>query len=129
MLAAAAEERDHLAWCTARIDELGGRGSLLDPLWFAGSAATGALIGLAGDAASLGFIEETEIQVESHLRDHMSRLPENDARSRAILEQMATDERNHGSAARAAGGETVPAMTARLMTIGGEVLRTLALRI
>jgi len=129
MLRAADEERDHLAWCTTRIDDLGGRPSLLDPIWFACSAALGAAVGLAGDAPSLGFIEETERQVESHLRDHLARLPAGDGTSRAILERMAADEARHGADARAAGGDSLPPAAVRLMGIGGEILRQLAYRI
>jgi 3-demethoxyubiquinol 3-hydroxylase len=83
---AAAEEIDHLSWCSRRLTELGGRPSLLDPAWFVGSAAIGALAGISGDATSLGFVTETERQVEAHIGDHLTRLPERDAKSRAILE-------------------------------------------
>lgn len=128
LLAAAAEERDHLAWCTDRISELGGSTSRLDPFWFAGSACLGAAVGLAGDTTSLGFISETESQVESHLNDHLGRLPAGDDRSRAILEQMSADEARHGSNARAAGGEELPELARKLMAIGGEILRHCAYR-
>src|SRR5208337_3309095 len=87
----AAEETDHLAWCELRLGELGGRTSLLNPLWYAGSFAIGAAAGALGDRMSLGFIAETEKQVESHLRDHLERLPPGDSRSRSILEQMKHD--------------------------------------
>jgi ubiquinone biosynthesis monooxygenase Coq7 len=120
---AAAEEGDHLAWCRDRLDELGSRPSLLDPLWYAGSVAIGAIAGLCGDRASLGFMAETENQVEGHLAEHLARLPGDDLRSRAILEQMQADEVNHGRAAIAAGGAPLPEpvpqvmrMTARIMT-------------
>ena len=89
---AADEEGDHLAWCRDRLDELGSRPSLLDPLWYAGSVAIGALAGLCGDRASLGFMAETESQVEGHLATHLERLPPEDPRSRAIIEQMQADE-------------------------------------
>jgi 3-demethoxyubiquinol 3-hydroxylase len=122
MLRAAQEETDHLAWCARRIDELGGRTSLLDPLWYAGSFAIGALAGLAGDRLSLGFVAETEKQVVDHLDSHLRQLP-NDARTRAIVEQMRGDEARHGSDAKAAGGSELPApiralmaLTARIMT-------------
>src|ERR1700729_1514290 len=90
---AAAEEIDHLAWCEERLKELQGRPSVLNPLWYIGSLSIGALAGALGDRASLGFIAETEKQVESHLRDHLERLSPRDLRSRAILTQMTHDER------------------------------------
>ncbi len=100
----AAEELDHLAWCEIRIKELKGRTSLLNPLWYAGSFFIGALAGLSGDATSLGFITETERQVESHLRGHLDRLPAGDRQSRAIVEQMTQDEVSHGAKAASLGG-------------------------
>jgi ubiquinone biosynthesis monooxygenase Coq7 len=123
---AADEEIDHLAWCTQRLRELGGRTSILDPFWYAGSAAIGALAGLSGDSRSLGFVAETEKQVESHIDDHLERLSRADTRSRAILEQMAADEARHGSEAAAAGGEPMCEPVRSLMAMGGEVLRRLA---
>src|SRR5271157_4919819 len=108
MRQAAAEEMDHLAWCEQRLSELHGRTSFLNPLWYAGSFAIGAVAGAFGDRASLGFITETERQVESHLNDHMERLPEADRRSRLILEQMAEDEVRHGATALALGGKELP---------------------
>jgi 3-demethoxyubiquinol 3-hydroxylase len=122
---AAAEETDHLAWCEQRLRELHGRTSLLNPLWYLGSFALGALAGALGDSTSLGFIAETERQVETHLRDHLDRLSPRDLRSRAILEQMTHDEVQHGAKAASMGGNPVPipvafAMraTSRLMTGG-----------
>jgi ubiquinone biosynthesis monooxygenase Coq7 len=100
----AAEELDHLAWCESRIKELKGRTSLLNPLWYAGSFVIGALAGLSGDATSLGFVTETERQVESHLRGHLDRLPASDRQSRAIVEQMTQDEVRHGAKAASLGG-------------------------
>jgi ubiquinone biosynthesis monooxygenase Coq7 len=109
MRRAATEETDHLAWCEQRLKELDGRVSLLNPLWYAGSFAIGALAGaLGGDRASLGFIAETERQVESHLTDHLGRLADADGRSRAVLEQMKQDEMHHGAQATAMGGEALP---------------------
>ncbi len=119
---AAAEEGDHLAWCRDRLDELGSRPSLLDPLWYAGSVAIGALAGLCGDRASLGFMAETESQVEGHLADHLERLPADDARSRAIIEQMQADEAGHGRAALAAGGEALPEPVPRLMRLTARIM-------
>lgn len=120
---AADEEGAHLAWCRDRLDELGARQSLLDPLWYAGSVAIGALAGLAGDRISLGFMAETERQVERHLASHLERLPADDTRSRAIIQQMRADEIAHGGAAIAAGAAPLPEpmpgimrVTARIMT-------------
>jgi len=127
LLQAAAEERDHLAWCTQRLEELGGRSSLLNPVWFIGSALIGVAVASAGDALSMGFVSETERQVESHLDDHLARLPSQDAKSRTILKQMAEDEAHHGTTARLAGGKPLPNPVKQLMTIGGEVLRRFAL--
>ena len=117
LLRAAAEEGDHLAWCRERLDELGSRPSLLNPLWYAGSVAIGALAGLFGDRASLGFMAETERQVEGHLADHLERLPADDLRSRMIVEQMQADEIGHGRAAVAAGAATLPGPVPRLMRL------------
>lgn len=102
------EERDHLAWCRERLDELGSRPSFLDPLWYAGSFAMGVASGLAGDRWSLGFLAETETQVERHLEGHLARLPVGDEASRAVLEQMREDENRHGAAGRALGAEDLP---------------------
>ena len=125
MQQAASEEVDHLAWCEERLRELQGRPSLLNPLWYLGSLGIGALAGAIGDAASLGFIAETEHQVETHLSDHLTRLSPEDSRSRAILEQMRRDEIGHGAKAASMGGKALPfpitwAMraTSRLMTRG-----------
>ncbi len=121
MRGAAAEEGDHLAWCEQRLRELGGTPSLLNPLWYAGSLAIGAV----AERASLGFISETERQVESHLDDHLARLPEADRRSRAILAQMQHDEIRHGRTADSLGGTALPRairlamrLTSRVMTKG-----------
>ena len=119
---AAAEEGDHLAWCRERLDELGSRPSLLNPLWYAGSVAIGALAGLAGDRASLGFMAETERQVEGHLADHLERLPAEDARSRTIVQQMPADEIGHGRAAVAAGASALPEPVPRLMRMSARIM-------
>lgn len=126
---AAAEEVDHLAWCTERLDELGGRGSYLDPLWYLAATAIGTLAGIAGDRTSLGFVAETERQVEAHLEDNLDRLPPADLKSRAILEQMRADEARHGSDATAAGGAPISEPVRSLMAGGGETLRRLAYRL
>jgi 3-demethoxyubiquinol 3-hydroxylase len=115
LLAAAREENDHLAWCADRLRELDSRPSLLNPLWFGGSLAIGAVTGLLGDRISLGFVAETERQVEGHLDDHLARLPNDDVASRAILEQMKEDEVRHGAEAFAAGGSELPPVVRSLM--------------
>lgn len=112
---AADEEMDHLAWCEQRLRELRGHTSILNPLWYTGSFAIGALAGALGDRTSLGFIAETERQVEAHLRDHLSRLPQSDGRSRAVVEQMRQDEMAHGATADAMGAATLPAPVRTLM--------------
>jgi 3-demethoxyubiquinol 3-hydroxylase len=129
LLRAAAEERDHLAWCEERIAELDGRTSLLSPFWFGASFAIGCLAGVAGDRMSLGFVAETERQVEAHINDHLARLPANDTRSRAILEQMARDEAHHGTTATLAGGRELPLPLKLVMRVGGGFLRRIALRV
>ena len=126
LAAAAAEERDHLAWCNGRLAELGGRASALDPLWYLGSFGLGFAAGLAGDRMSLGFIVETERQVEAHLNDHLARLPSADGKSAAVLERMAADEVRHGTTAAQAGGVDLPLPIRRSMAFGGGVLRRIA---
>ena len=116
------EEIDHLAWCEQRLKELDAPVSRLDPLWYLGSFAIGALAGLAGDKLSLGFITETEHQVVEHLEGHLKRLPEKDARSRAILEQMKTDEAHHGEIAKRAGGMPMPAPVRLFMQLTSKVM-------
>jgi ubiquinone biosynthesis monooxygenase Coq7 len=102
------EELDHLAWTAARLTELGSRPSLLNPLWYAGSFALGAIAARMGDARSLGFVVETERQVEAHLNSHLSELPASDLRSRAIVAQMRDDEASHGASAQAMGAADLP---------------------
>ncbi|MFO7287299.1 MAG: 2-polyprenyl-3-methyl-6-methoxy-1,4-benzoquinone monooxygenase [Gammaproteobacteria bacterium] len=126
LLNAAREERDHLVWCKARLDELGDRPSALGPFWYAGSFCIGLVAGCFGDELSLGFVAETERQVEAHLDDHMGRLPAADEKSRAILREMAADEAHHGTTARLAGGRPLPGPVRMLMTLGGEILRRTA---
>jgi ubiquinone biosynthesis monooxygenase Coq7 len=115
LLKAARDETDHLAWCETRLSELQSRPSLLNPLWYAGSFAIGALAATFGDRVSLGFVAETERQVEGHINVHLERLPADDSRSRAILEQMREDEIAHGAAARNAGGAELPTPARTLM--------------
>ena len=123
MARSAAEENDHLDWCESRVKELGGRLSLLNPFWYASSLALGAAAGLAGDKWSLGFVSETEKQVEGHLDEHLSQIDESDDKTRAILEQMKEDEIRHGKKARDYGGAELPEpvklamnLTSKLMT-------------
>lgn len=113
--AAAREETDHLAWTEARLQELGGRASWLNPLWYAGAFGIGLVAGRAGDATSLGFVVETERQVEQHLASHLDRLPANDAASRAIVAQMRDDEARHAQDAEQAGAAPLPAPARWLM--------------
>lgn len=115
LLRAAREEADHLAWCQDRLRELDSRPSLFSPLWYAGSFAIGAAAAALGDRVSLGFVSETERQVEGHIDSHLERLPPQDSRSRAILEQMRTDEIEHGAKARDAGGMELPGPVRELM--------------
>jgi len=122
LLGAAREEGDHLIWCAERLLALHSRPSLLNPVWFAGAAAIGALAGLAGDRLSLGFICETERQVEGHLDEHLARLPADDHASRVILEQMKADEIRHGAHALERGGSALPRPIAALMRLTSKVM-------
>ncbi len=116
------EENDHLAWCEQRIEELGGRLSLLNPLWYAGSFTIGASAGAIGDKWSLGFVAETEKQVESHLQSHLEEIAPEDRRTRAILEQMKIDEIHHGEKALAHGGAELPAPVRQAMQLMSKVM-------
>lgn len=127
--AAAAEETDHLAWCAERLHELNDRPSLFNPLWYAGSFAIGALAALAGDRWSLGFVVETERQVEAHLGDHLERLPRTDTRSRVILETMQADEARHADNALARGGAQLPFPIPALMRGASAVMKAVAYRL
>lgn len=129
LLGAAEEERAHLHWCASRLSELGDRPSRLSPLWYAGSFAIGALAGLAGDAASLGFVEETERQVAEHLEQHKRQLPAGDARSRAVVSAMQRDEERHGANAAAAGARPLPWPVQALMRRVAGVMKFGAYRI
>ena len=119
---AATDETDHLAWTAQRVAELGGRLSLLNPLWYAGSFALGAAAGLLGDKWSLGFLAETERQVEGHLAGHLDRLPPQDEKSRAVLEQMKDDEARHARAAIEHGAAELPAPVKLAMKLGSRVM-------
>jgi len=128
MLAAAAEETDHLAWCGERLAELGRRASLLNPLWYAGASAIGAAAGAIGDRLSLGFVVETERQVEAHLGEHLETLPAGDQRSRAIVRRMKDDEARHAEHALAAGARQLPSPIPTLMRAASKVMKAVAYR-
>jgi 3-demethoxyubiquinol 3-hydroxylase len=115
LLDAGREETDHLAWCSRRIQELGGRTSVFSPVWYGGSFAIGMIAALASDRASLGFVAETERQVVDHLQSHLRQIPADDQRTKAIIEQMSEDEARHGQDALVAGGIVLPAPARRLM--------------
>lgn len=125
-LRAASEETDHLVWTRQRLDELGARPSLLNPLWYAGALALGALAGRAGDRISLGFMAETERQVEQHLAGHLDRLPEQDLRSREIVRVMKDDEAAHAETAIQLGGAELPGPVRGLMRAAAKVMTTSA---
>ncbi len=125
-LHAAQEEADHLAWTQSRLDELGSRASLLNPLWYAGAFGLGLLAGRLGDRISLGFVVETERQVEAHLQSHLERLPAQDHASRAIVVQMKDDEAAHAEQALHAGALELPAPVKSLMSAAAKVMTTTA---
>jgi 3-demethoxyubiquinol 3-hydroxylase len=126
MRAAARDETDHLAWTEKRLQDLGDRPSLLNPLWFAGAFAIGLVAGRAGDRYSLGFVAETERQVEAHLASHLNRLPPDDLASRAIVEQMKVDEARHADEALRSGGVPMPAPVRWAMRAAAKVMTTTA---
>jgi ubiquinone biosynthesis monooxygenase Coq7 len=129
LLRAAEEEGDHLAWCEQRLKELGDRASLLDPFWYAGSFAIGAAAAAIGDGLSLGFVTETERQVESHLAGHLAQLPAADTRSRRILETMQLDEVGHAQAATRRGAVELPFPVRALMKLTSKVMTKTAYRL
>ena len=126
---AAAEETDHLAWCEQRLHELGGRKSLLNPLWYGGAFTMGLVAGALGDKWNLGFLAETERQVEAHLDGHLQQLPEADARSRAVVEQMKTDEAQHAQTAVNHGAAALPVPVQHAMRFAANVMRNTARRV
>jgi 3-demethoxyubiquinol 3-hydroxylase len=126
---AAREEEDHLAWSAQRIRELGGRPSLLNPLWYAGSLAIGAAAGALGDRWSLAFLAETERQVEEHLAGHLRALPSQDARTRAVVEAMRADESKHRTAAIGLGAAELPQPAKTAMRLAAKVMTTVAYRL
>ena len=119
---AAVEETDHLAWTAQRIEELGGRASLLNPLWYAGSFALGAAAGFLGDKWNLGFLAETERQVEGHLEGHLDRLPAQDEKSRAIVNEMKVDESRHARTAVDHGAAELPEPVKLAMKLGSRIM-------
>ena len=129
LLEAAQEETDHLAWCGDRLQELHSRPSLFNPLWYAGSYTLGALAGLRGDGWSLGFVVETEHQVEAHLAEHLQTLPEADLRSREILKVMKADEARHAEHAEQAGARLLPPPIPSLMAGASQLMKAVAYRI
>ena len=126
---AAREEEDHLAWSAERIAELGGRPSLLNPLWYAGSFALGAAAGVLGDKWNFAFLAETEHQVEEHLTGHLEALPPADRRTRAVVEAMRADEAKHRATALALGAAELPEPVRRAMRLASKVMTTVAYRI
>jgi 3-demethoxyubiquinol 3-hydroxylase len=129
LLKAAQEETDHLAWCADRLDALRSRPSLLNPLWYAGSFAIGATAALLSDEVSLGFVVETERQVEAHLGQHLEKLPSGDVASRAVVAQMQVDEARHGELAKRAGGIELPTPIPALMKFASTIMKKVAYRI
>jgi len=126
---AAQEETEHLAWTSHRVHELGGHLSVLNPLWYTGSLALGAFAGLLGDKWNLGFLSETEQQVGAHLQSHLSRLPQQDEKSRVIVSQMYTDEIGHADMAVELGGVELPNPVPMLMKLNGRVMTSLVYRV
>ncbi|MBB3177260.1 2-polyprenyl-3-methyl-6-methoxy-1,4-benzoquinone monooxygenase [Variovorax sp. Sphag1AA] len=126
---AAREETDHLAWTQQRLDELGARPSMLNPLWYMGAFGLGLVAGRLGDALSLGFVAETERQVEAHLDGHLDRLPAGDTASRAVIDQMKLDEARHASQAWSAGAKELPPPAKALMRVAAKVMTTVAHRV
>ena len=129
LLEAAQEETDHLAWCAARLRELDSRPSLFNPLWYAGSYAIGTLAGLRGDGWNLGFVVETEHQVEAHLEEHLHTRPPADQRSREILKVMKLDEARHAEHAEHAGARKLPQPIPAVMALASKAMKTIAYRL
>lgn len=129
LLEAADEETEHLAWCEKRLNELGSHKSFLNPVWYAGSFALGAFAGVLGDKWNLGFLAETERQVEGHLDSHLDKLPPQDAKSRAVVEQMKIDEIKHADTAIAHGGAELPTPVRQAMQLTSKVLTLAAYRV
>jgi ubiquinone biosynthesis monooxygenase Coq7 len=129
MLNMAAEEKDHLKWCEKRINELNGRTSILNPLWFAGSVVIGMLSSVSNDKNGLGFIEETEKQVANHLDSHINKIPDNDKKTYKILKKMKTDEENHAKEAHKSGANKMPLTIKKLMKITANIMKFTSYRL
>jgi 3-demethoxyubiquinol 3-hydroxylase len=129
LLDAAQEEQDHLAWCADRLRELDAKPSLFNPIWYAGSYTIGLAAGLRGDGWNLGFVVETERQVEAHLQEHLETLPPSDARSRKILSTMKEDEARHAEHAEQAGARKLPAPIPSIMALTSSIMKAVAYRI
>ena len=129
MLKMAAEEKDHLEWCGKRIEELNGRTSIFNPFWFVGSVAIGILSSVSNDKNGLGFIEETEKQVASHLDSHINKIPDNDKKTIKILKKMKSDEENHAEEAHKSGANEIPLTTKKLMKIAAGVMKFTSYRL
>ena len=129
MLEMASEEKDHLIWCGKRINELGGRTSLFDPIWFVGSIGLGVLSSFTSDRNALGFLEETEIQVAEHLKTHIKRLPKNDKKTKIVLEKMKADEEKHSDTAHESGAEEIPKPIKKIMEYTANIMKEVSFRI
>ncbi len=129
LLDAAQEEQDHLAWCADRLSELDAKPSIFNPIWYVGSYTIGLAAGLRGDGWNLGFVVETERQVEAHLEEHLETLPPSDARSRVILKKMKEDEARHAEHAELAGARKLPQPIPRIMALTSAIMKTVAYRI
>tara|TARA_B100000900_G_scaffold103659_1_gene85900 strand:- start:1388 stop:2020 length:633 start_codon:yes stop_codon:yes gene_type:complete len=129
MLEMASEEKDHLIWCGKRINELGGRTSLFDPIWFVGSIGLGVLSSFTSDRNALGFLEETEIQVAEHLQTHIKRLPKNDKKTKIVLEKMKADEEKHSDTAHESGAEEIPKPIKKIMEYTANIMKEVSFRI
>ena len=127
LIKAGDEEFAHLEWCTKRLEELGGKKSLLDPLYYAGSFTLGSVAALIGDGTSLGFVEETEKQVVEHLKKHLEEMSPDDKKSREILEKMLEEEEIHGQEAKDHGSKDLPAPVKGMMTVTSKIMTTLSL--
>ena len=126
LIKAGDEEFAHLEWCTKRLEELGGKKSLLDPLYYAGSFTLGSVAALIGDGTSLGFVEETEKQVVEHLKKHLEEMSPDDKKSREILEKMLEEEEIHGQEAKDHGSKDLPAPVKGMMTVTSKIMTTLS---
>jgi len=129
MLEMASEEKDHLIWCGKRINELGGRTSLFDPVWFVGSIGLGILSSFTSDRNALGFLEETEIQVAEHLQTHIKKLPKNDKKTKIVLEKMKADEEKHSDTAHESGAEEIPKPIKKIMEYTANIMKEVSFRI